>query len=179
VRAVERILWAIIPLVIVVALILLAGRAEGPQPAVSAPVPVAPAEVRMYLRLEGVEGECTSGLHKGCLEVQSFDQGHTWGDPRATQGGAGEERRTARLTVTRRADKLTPVLYAQSCARKPLRTVTLEVWREGGGVSEKMMVYTHHDCMLSAIRNRKDPMANGPTEELTFTCANAEWSWAE
>jgi type VI protein secretion system component Hcp len=179
VRAVMRILWAVIPVLIVVALIVLAGRAEGPQTAVSAPVPVAPAQVRMYLRLEGIEGPCTSDLHKGCLEVRSFEQGYTWDDSHAAWGRAGGGRRTVQLTVTRLADKLTPVLYAQSCAHKPLPTVTLEVWREGGNVAEKTMVYTHHDCVLSAIRAREGPGANGPTEELTFTCASAEWSWAE
>jgi type VI secretion system Hcp family effector len=177
VRAVERILWGVVPVVIVVALIFLAGRAEGPQEAVSAPVKAGPPETRMYLRLEGLEGGCTEDLHKGCLEVQSYEQSHVWGDPRATAGGSTDTRRTVRLTVTRLADKLTPVLYARSCARRPIPTITLEVWREGSGLSEKMMVYTHRDGTISAIRNVKGQLANGPTEELTFTCASAEWSW--
>jgi type VI secretion system secreted protein Hcp len=179
VRAVQRILWSVIPLVIVVALILLAGRAEGPQQAVSAPAAGAAAEIRLYLRIDGLEGECTDDLHKGCLEVQSFEQAHIWGDPHVTEGGAADGLHSQQLTVTRPADKLTPVLYARCCERRPIRTVTLEVWREGGGVSEKVMVYTHHDCALSAIRNMKSLMAGGPLEELTFTCAEAQWSWAE
>jgi type VI secretion system secreted protein Hcp len=169
----------VIPVVIVVALIFLAGRAEEPQQAVSAPVPAGPTEVRLYLRLDGLEGECTDDLHKGCLEIQSFEQSPVPDDSRVKQGGAGERLRTPQLTVTRLADKLTPTLYAQYRAHKPLGTVTLEVWREGGGVSEKMMVYTHHDCTLNAIRNMKSLMANGPIEELTFTCASADWSWTD
>jgi type VI secretion system secreted protein Hcp len=169
----------VIPLVIVVALIFLAGRAEEPQQAVSAPMPGGPAEVRLYLRIDGLEGECTDDLHKGCLKIQSFEQAHIWGDPHVTEGGSGHELRTAQLTVTRLADKLTPTLHAQYRAHKPIGTVTLEVWREGGGVSEKMMVYTHHDCAINAIRNMKSLLANGPTEELTFTSASAEWSWTE
>ncbi len=178
-RAVERILWSVIPLVIVVALIFLAGRAEEPQQAVSAPVSVGPTETRLYLRIDGIDGECTDDLHKGCLEIQSFEQSDISTDPRGTRAGSDEKLRTMRLTVTRLADKLTPTLYTQFCTRQPIGTVTLEVWREGRGVSEKVMVYTHHDCAINAIRNTKSLMANGPIEELTFTCARAEWSWTE
>jgi type VI secretion system secreted protein Hcp len=179
VRAVERILWSVIPVLIVVALIFLAGRAEGPQQAVSAPMPVGPTDIRLYLRIDGIDGECTDDLHKGCLGIQSFEQGDIASDPRVTQAGSGEKPRTMRLTVTRLADKLTPTLYDRFVTHKPIGTATLEVWREGSGVSEKVMVYTHHDCVLNAIRNMKDLMANGPVEELTFTCARAEWSWTE
>ncbi len=118
-------------------------------------------------------------MHKGCLAVQTYEQGHLWGDPHVTEGGTADDLRTIQLTVTRPADKVTPLLYERCCKRTPIKTVILELWREGGAASQKMMVYTHHECALNAIRNMKSLTADGPTEELTFTSAGAEWTYTE
>ena len=183
-RAIEKFLWSVVPLLIVVLLAYFTVRSR-PQQAASAPVmPAVPvtsaaAEIRMYLRIEGVEGEGTDDSHKGCLEVQTYEQGHIWGDPHVTEGGTTDDLRTIRLTVTRPVDKVTPLLYERCCKQTPIRTVTLELWREGGAASQKLMVYTHHECALNAIRNMKGLTADGPTEELTFTSAGAEWTYLE
>jgi len=179
VRGLQKFLWSVVPAVIVFVFIFLALRAGGPSEAVSAVAASGTSELRMYLRIDGIEGECTDDLHKGWLKVQTYEQEHIWGALHATEGGTDHGLRHVRLVVTRRKDKLTPVLQAHCGPQKPIPTVTLEVWREGGGVSQKVMVYTHHECAIDAVRNVKSLTTGGSAEELTFTCASAEWSWME
>lgn len=174
--------WHVLPIVAVVGLFIFASRAGGPNQAVSAPMTIAAApQIRMYLRVDGVQGELTDDLHKGCLEVQAYEhQPHIWGDPHVAEGGKTDDLRAFRLTVTRPVNKATPALLLQYCKQTPIPTVTLELWREGGSVPQKMMVYTHHECALNAIRNMKGLMADDPpTEELTFVCSAMEWTYTE
>jgi type VI secretion system secreted protein Hcp len=169
--------WQITAILAVLGLGIFVVDSVGPQRAASAPTAAAATELKMYLRIEGIEGECTGDLHKGCMEVLAYDTIHIWGDPHVTEGGTGNE---LGLTVTRNIDKATPLLFDYCCRRTVIPTVTLELWREGGAVSQKVMVYTHHDSCMSAIRNvRSLAAADTPMEELTFTSATAEWSYTE
>ena len=178
----QRSFWRVLPVVAIMGLFIFASREGGPNPAVSAPMAITPVpQVRMYLRVDGVQGELTDDPHKGCLEVQAYEhQPHIWGDPHVTEGGKPDDLRAFRLTVSRPVNKVTPALLLQYCQQTPIPTVTLELWREDGSVPQKTMVYTHHDCALNAIRNMKGLAADdSPTEELTFVCSAMEWAWTE
>jgi len=177
-KSAQQSLWHVVPIVAIVGLFIFASRTGGPSPAVSASLSATAApEVKMYLRVDGVQGEFTDDLHKGCLEVLSYEQEATiWGDPHVSEGGS----KNFRLTVTRPVNKATPALYLQYCKQTAIPTVTLELWREGGATSQKMMVYTHHECALNAIRNMKSVAAGDPpTEELTFICTGTDWAYTE
>jgi type VI secretion system secreted protein Hcp len=167
--------------VTIAGLSLFAARAGGPDEAMSAPLATAAADqIKMYLRVEGVQGELTDDLHKGCMEVQAYEhQPHIWGDPHVTEGGKADDLRACRLTVSHPVSKATPALLLQYCKQTPIPTVTLELWREGGALPQKTMVYTHHECALNAIRNMKSLTDDAPTEELTFVCSGMEWSYTE
>jgi type VI secretion system secreted protein Hcp len=172
----------VIPVVAIVGLFIFASRMGGPSHAVSAPLAAAAAsQIKMYLRVDGVQGELTDDLHKGCMEVQAYEhQPHIWGDPHVTEGGKADDLRACRLTVSRPVNKATPALLLQYCKQTPIPTVTLELWREGGAAAQKMMVYTHHDVALNAIRNMKGLAADDlPAEELTFVCSAMEWAYTE
>jgi type VI secretion system secreted protein Hcp len=181
-KSARKSLWHVAAVLVVVGLAFFAARASGPDVAVSWPIAVdAAPQIKMYLRVDGVPGELTDDLHKGCMEVQAYEhQPHIWGDPHVTEGGRTDDLRACRLTVTRPVNKATPALVLQYCKQTPIPTVTLELWREGGPVPQKMMVYTHHECALNAIRNMKGLMADSsPTEELTFVCSAMEWAFTE
>jgi type VI secretion system secreted protein Hcp len=171
--------WCVTVIVAIVGLGMFASHAGGPERAVSAPVSAAATEIKTYLRVDGIEGECTGDLHKGCMEVLAYETIHIWGDPHMTEGSTGNDLGTQSLTVTRNVNKATPVLASYCCQQTRIPTVTLEVWREGGPTAQKLMVYTHHECALNAIRNMKGLADEGPIEELTFTAAAAEWSYTE
>ena len=178
----QKSLGRVLPVVAVVGLFIFVSRTGGPNQAVSAPTTIAAApQIKMYLRVDGVQGELTDDLHKGCLEVQAYEhQPHIWGDPHVTEGGKPDDLRAFRLTVSRPVNKATPALLLQYCKQNAIPTVTLELWREDGSAPQKMMVYTHHEVALNAIRNMKGLAADDPpTEELTFVCAAMEWAYTE
>lgn len=178
----QKPIWRVLPIAAIAALFIFASRVGGPNPTVSAPMTItAVPQIKMYLRVDGVPGEITDDLHKGCLEVQAYEhQPHIWGDPHVTEGGKPDDLRAFRLMVSRPVNKATPALLLQYCKQTPIPTVTLELWREDGSAPQKMMVYTHHEVALNAIRNMKGLAADEPpTEELTFVCAAMEWAYTE
>jgi len=184
-RSAQKSLWRVVPVVAIVGLFIFASRAGGPGQAVSAefsPITAAAAaQIKMYLRVDGIQGELTDDLHKGCMEVLDYEHEPTiWGDPHVTEGGSRDDGQACRLTVTRPVSKATPALFQQYCKQTPIATVTLELWREGGSTPQELMVYTHHECALNAIRNMKGLAQDGsPIEELVFTCTGMEWSYTE
>jgi type VI secretion system secreted protein Hcp len=171
----------VVPVLVVAGLAFLTLGARGLGDVAPAIAATAAPQIKMYLRVDGVQGELTDDLHKGYMEVLSYEQEpHIWGDPHVTEGGKPDDLRALSLTVTRPVNKATPALYLQYCKQTPIPTVTLELWREGGPVPQKMMVYTHHECALNAIRNMKGLAADGsPTEDLTFVCFGMEWAYTE
>lgn len=44
---------------------------------------------------------------------------------------------------------------------------------------QELMVYTGHDTLMPAIRNTENLTADGPTEEMTFTCSSMEWTYTD
>ncbi len=178
----QKSFWPVLLVVAVAGVFIFASREGGPNPAASAPMTITPVpQIGMYLRVDGVQGELTDDLHKGWLEVRAYEhQPHIWGDPQVTEGGKPDDLRAFRLTVSRPVSKATPALLLQYCQQTPIPTITLELWREGGSAPRKMMVYTHHECALNAIRNVKGLAADEPpTEELTFVCLAMEWAYTE
>ncbi len=168
------------PYVVAVAAVIgsfFAAQASGPEDALST---AAAPQVKTYLRVEGVEGECTDPLHKGCMEVLSYEQGvDVWGDPHVSEGGPGNDFRTLSLTVTRPLSKHTPSLFLKCCQQTRIGNISLEVWREGGPTPQKLMVYTGHDTLMPIIRNMRSLTADGPTEELTFVCGSLERTYTD
>ncbi len=178
----QKSFWRVLLVVAIAGVFIFASREGGPNPAISAPMTITPVpQIRMYLRVDGIQGELTDDLHKGFMEVQAYEhQPHIWGDPHVTEGGKSDDLRAFRLTVSRPVNKATPALALQYCKQTPIPTVTLELWREDGPAPQKMMVYTHHEVALNAIRNMKGLAADDPpTEELTFVCSAMEWAYTE
>jgi type VI secretion system secreted protein Hcp len=179
-RSARKPVWYVVPVLAIAGLAFFTAGVRGPEEAACALAAAAAPEIKMYLRVDGVPGELTDDLHKGGMEVQAYEhQPHIWGDPHVTEGGKADDLRACRLTVTRPVNKATPALLLQYCKQTPIATVTLELWREGGATPQKIMVYTHHDVALNAIRNMKGLADSSPTEELTFVCSSMEWSYTE
>jgi type VI secretion system Hcp family effector len=174
-KTVQRPLWYALPVAVIVGIALLAAYMGGPRRAMSAPTEGGWPEIRMYLWVEGIEGECEDALHKGYMEVLSYQ--HEIDVLRdANAAGTHDEPRLFQLTVTRPVNKVSPLLFAHCCQEVRIPTVTLELWYEGA-VSQKVMTYTGHDAVMASIRNLKSATADSvPTEEMTFVCAAMEWN---
>lgn len=181
-KSAMRSLGRVLIVMVIVSLVVFVSRAGGPSQALSASFTAEAApQIKMYLRVDGIGGELTDDLHKGCLEVRTYEHvPYIWGDPHITEGGKEDDLRAGRLTVTKPVGSATPALLLQYCKQTPIRTVTLELWREGGPVPQKVMVYTHHDCAMNAIRNMKSAAADDPPlEELNFVFSRTEWVHTE
>jgi len=173
----QRPLLYALPAVAILIIALVASYLGGPSPAMSAPTEGGWPQIKLYLRVDGIEGECTGELHKGCMEVLMYQQAvDVWADPHVCEGGSVNERRGFELTVTRPVNKVSPLLFAHCCQEVRIPRIVLELWYEGA-TSQKVMTYTGNDCTISVIRNTKALTADGvPTEELTFACASMEWT---
>lgn len=109
----------------------------------------------MYLRLDGIEGESTSDRYKGQIEVQAFSFGVTGAGGRTTTGTVTTTATMQGLSITKRVDKSSPLLFQfaasgrvipqgvltivsagaeqQEVARLKLGQIVVSAYQTGGG----------------------------------------------
>jgi type VI secretion system secreted protein Hcp len=108
-----------------------------------------PQAVDMFLKLEGVDGESTNAAHKGWIEVLSW----SWGASQMGSGGggggaAGRGELKGHVTLIKRIDKATPLLFKRCSDGTVLALVTVELTRGGG---QTYLKYELKEVFVSSI----------------------------
>lgn len=123
-----------------------------------------PQAVDMFLKIEGIDGEVTATAHKGWIEVDSW----SWGVSQTATVGAGSGAATGRLTghvtLIKRIDKATPLLFKRCSDGSVLPLVTVELARGGGGLT--YLKYEMNNVMISSITHGDLDGDGIPDEEL-------------
>ena len=114
-------------------------------PGGTAPTPLA---LDIFLKIEGVDGESTSAAHKGWIEIQSW----SWGASQPSTGGFGSGGATGRLTghvtLIKRIDKATPLLFKRCSDGTVLALATVELTRGG---AQTYLKYELKEVLVSSI----------------------------
>jgi type VI secretion system secreted protein Hcp len=131
------------------------------------PVGVAPAAraVDMFLKIEGVDGESTNAGHKDWIDIQSW----SWGVSPPSTSGVGSGLATGRLvghvTVVKRIDKATPLLFKRCSDGTVLALATVELARPGGPTYLK---YELKEVLVSSIAHGDVDGDGVPEETITL-----------
>ena len=137
--------------------------------------------VDMFLKIEGIDGVSAGEW----IEIQSFSWGVTnSGSASAPGQGGGAGRPVFQdLSVTKRVDKSSPLLYLSCASGQRLSRATLTVARcapsPDGAPSSSSMEYTLSDCLISAAKpsSSSSGVESPPLEELSFNFAKIEWTY--
>jgi len=121
----------------------------------------------VYLKLEGIDGEVSSGRFAGWIPLDSVNASVTTTPviPPATTSPAAFS-----LSVVKKPDKATPPLLLKCCLGEHIPKVTLAFV---DGQTPYLRV-TLHEVLISSITANGN--ASPPQEEVSFTYQKIEWS---
>ena len=131
----------------------------------------------IFTEIAGIEGESTVPAHKGSIEVLSW----SWGVSQTSTGGGGgggalAGRATGHVTLIKRIDKATPLLFKRCVDGTPIPLATVFLTREDG---QTYLKYELKNVMVSSIVHGGDVDGDGrpdETLELTFTGATLTYT---
>ncbi len=143
-------------------------------PGGTAPTPQA---VDMFLKIEGVDGESTNAAHKGWIEIQSW----SWGASQAGSGGGGAGGAAGRelkghVTLIKRIDKTSPLLFKRCSDGTVLALATVELARLGGPTYLK---YELKEVFVSSIAHGDVDGDGVPEETITLSFAATKLTYTQ
>ena len=136
-----------------------------------------------FLKIKGIDGECTDDKHKKWIEVLSFSHGVS--QPASGSSSSGGSLSAERcdhqdFSVVKTLDKASPKLALYCCNGKHIDEITVELCRAGGD-KQCYMVYKMTSVIVSSARPGGSAQGGDslPLEEVSFNYGKIEWTYTE
>ena len=129
----------------------------------------------IFMDIDGIAGESTNALHKGSIEVLSW----SWGVSQASTGGGGAlgRDRTGHVSLVKRIDKATPLLFSRCIDGTVLPLVTVQLTRSDG---QTFLKYELRNVMVSSISHGGDVNGDGlPDETVELALTGAKLTYTQ
>jgi type VI secretion system secreted protein Hcp len=139
---------------------------------------IAAAAADMFLKIEGVDGESTNAAHKNWIEIQSW----SWGVSQMGGGGGGggglaTGRLTGHVTLIKRIDKASPLLFKRCSDGTVMPLVTVELARLGGGPT--YLKYELKEVLVSSIAHGDVDGDGAPDETITLDFTSTKLTYTQ
>jgi type VI secretion system secreted protein Hcp len=108
------------------------------------------ANVDLFLKIDGVQGESQDSKHKGEIELESF----SWGDAQvsAQRDGGGAGRAAFKdFQFVMRVNKASPQLFLASASGQHLKMAVLTA-RRAGGAGAEFLTFKFTDLLVSSYQ---------------------------
>ena len=132
------------------------------------------AQAAIFMKLDDVVGESTVKGHENEIEILSWSFGMSNTGSLATGGGGGAGKVTFQdLSLTKFADKASPVLMLSTANGKHYRQAILTLERSG----ERPFVYyrvTMEDVIVTSFQTGGSASESRPTESVSFVFAKVK-----
>ncbi len=139
----------------------------------------ASANIGVFLKLEGIDGESTETGHVGEIDAVSFKAGVF--DPTInTVAGAGASRaRFNPITVFKVVDKASPLLFLACANGKVFKTVTLSITHLFNEVPVTFFKIVLTDAIISSINveGNENDTGDSVMEPVTLSYSKIQWSF--
>lgn len=134
--------------------------------------------VDVFLRIEGIEGESTDPMHRGEVEVLSFN----WSENRPAQavgGGVAASRVSMNpLSVQMPVNKASPKLFLACAQGQHIRSAVLTV-RKPGRTTLDYLKWKFDDIVITSYGTAISPGDQKPTDQVTFSSRRIEVEYRE
>jgi type VI secretion system secreted protein Hcp len=132
-----------------------------------------------FIKIDGIEGECTDDKHKNWVEVLSYSHGVSQTAAGSASGGSarGSQRCDHQdFSIVKALDKTSPKLALACCNGEHIKTINVELCR-ATKEKQKYMEYILSDAIITSVRpggsgKGGDPV---PLEEVSFSYGKIEW----
>jgi type VI secretion system secreted protein Hcp len=137
------------------------------------------AQVDMFLKIDGVEGESPDAKHKGEIEIGSFSWGAQQMGTASTGGGAGAGRAHFQdFSFTKKYDKASPTLMFYCASGKHIPTVEFTA-RKAGGDQQEYLKIKFSDVLVSSYQCHGDANSVVPTDAISLNFSKIEKEYKE
>jgi type VI secretion system secreted protein Hcp len=136
-----------------------------------------------FLKIDGIDGECTDDKHKQWIELLSYSHGVSQpGSGSASSGGGRSAERCDHqdFSVVKTLDKTSPKLNLFCCNGTHVQNVKVELCR-AAETKEKYMEYLMTDVIISSVRPGGTSQGGEalPLEEVSFNYGKITWNYIE
>ena len=122
----------------------------------------------IFMHIEGIPGEATAENFEEWIEVLGFSHGCSQQPGGAAGTVAVGKADHEPLTITKRVDKATPLLFLQCCKGKPLNGDVELVFNRAGGDKVPYLKYKLTKATILSARPGGSKDSEVPLEEIEF-----------
>ena len=133
--------------------------------------------VDMFLKIEGIDGEATATAHKGWIEIQSWSWGVSQLGSGGSGGGFGVGRLTGHVTLIKRIDKASPLLFKRCSDGTVMPLATIELARLGGGPT--YLKYELKEVLVNSIAHGDVDGDGLPDETITLDFTGTKLTYTQ
>lgn len=136
--------------------------------------------VDLFLKVEGVPGECQKKGHEGEIDITSFSFGanqtgsfHTGG-----AGGGSGKAEISDIHITKQVDKASPKLFSFCAAGKHIKEVLIVSQKAGDGMNA--LIYYKikmEDVIVSSVQNQGASAGDSIIESVVFNTAKLTFDY--
>lgn len=131
-----------------------------------------------FLKIEGIDGECTDEAHKKWIEILSYSHGLSQPVSAASSSGGRTGGRVSMsdFAVMKVMDSSSPNLALACCDGRHLTKVTVELC-EATGSKHKYMEYIMENVIISSLQPSGSSGGDKPLESMTFNFGKISWTY--
>jgi type VI secretion system secreted protein Hcp len=135
------------------------------------------ANVDIFLKVDGCEGESPDEKHQNEIQLLSYSFGATQPGSAGIGGGAGVGKvQLHDFSFTKHVDKASPKLFSTCASGRHIPTVKLTC-RKAGGSQLEYMTTTFTECLISSHSITQDTGSMLPVEHYTMNYTKIQFEY--
>jgi type VI secretion system secreted protein Hcp len=127
---------------------------------------------KIFLRLEGIQGESTDRTHRDEIEVLGWNWSFTNTQTTTGGGGGGGRPVVSGITFNHKIDKTSPVLMRSCLVGSSIRDAKLSVVKVGGRIEFDQYVILVKDVKITSVIQTESDDLSSTLETVTFAFTN-------
>lgn len=131
------------------------------------------ATVDYFLKIDGIEGESQSAMHKGEIDLESWSWGETQSHPAGVGGGgAGGKVTMSDFHFTTPFSKASPKLFLNCAEGSHIKAAWLTAHRGAGKAADYFLKWTFSDLLISSYQT--GAAEDIPVDQVSLNFAKIE-----
>ncbi len=134
---------------------------------------------RIFVQIEGIDGESVDSNHSGWIEALAFTGGVSHTSSIFSGGGTSERAEFEDVKIFKHLDKATPALYVSSAEGAHIPEVVIEITRPGESSSGDVKYFEIRltNVIVSRVETSVTEEVQIPIETVILNYGRIEWTY--